>query len=196
MTSEWLSGAFTALGAILGTGVTLATGLIGNRTQRELAEASRKAQIADARREAYTEYLTAVYSFMDSARGLIAALDENDDITEFDDVHRAYLEDWVNLHFKYAPVLIAGPGQIEESAQSLRHCLGNWQINATGGMKLERTVIDSVIRRRFLMHRSQPRALGLNFPQPLGITYTAELFVVSPIKFARRHERTSLSRRR
>jgi len=69
MTSEWLSGAFTALGAVLGAGATLAAGLIGNRTQRGLAEASRK-----ARREAYAEYLTAVYSFMDRARELIATV--------------------------------------------------------------------------------------------------------------------------
>ena len=63
MTSEWLSGAFTALGAVLGAGATLTAGLIGNRTQRGLAEASRKAQIVETRREAYAEYLTTVYNF-------------------------------------------------------------------------------------------------------------------------------------
>jgi hypothetical protein len=75
VTSVWLSGAFTALGAVLGAGATIGAGLIGNRTQRGLAEASRKAQIADVRREAYAEYLTAVYSFMDGARELIAKLE-------------------------------------------------------------------------------------------------------------------------
>jgi hypothetical protein len=125
MTSAWLSGAFTALGAVLGAGATLASGLIGNRAQRELAEASRKAQITDARREAYAEYLTAVYSFMDRARELIAALEANADMTECDAARRSYVEDWVHLQPKYAPVLVAGPSQIEGSAENLRFCLGD-----------------------------------------------------------------------
>jgi hypothetical protein len=111
------------LGAVLGAGATLASGLIGNRAQRGLAEASRKALIADARREAYAEYLTAVYSFTDRARELLGALDTNADMTECDAAHRAYLEDWVNLQPKYAPVLIAGPSKIEGSAEKLRFCL-------------------------------------------------------------------------
>ena len=125
MTSEWLSGAFTALGAVLGAGATLTAGLIGNRTQRGLAEASRKAQIVEVRREAYAEYLTAVYSFMDRARELIAKLEENADMSECDAARRAYLEDWGDLQPTYAPVLVAGPSQIEESAENLRFCLGD-----------------------------------------------------------------------
>ena len=125
MVSEWLSGAFTALGAVLGAGMTLAAGLIGNRTQRGLAEASRKAQIADARREAYAEYLTAVYSFMDRARELIAMLEQNAELAECDDARRAYLENWGHLQPTYAPVLVAGPSQIEASAENLRFCLGD-----------------------------------------------------------------------
>jgi hypothetical protein len=125
MTSEWLSGAFTALGAVLGAGATLATGLIGTRSQRGLAEANRKGQIAEVRREAYAEYLTAVYSFMDRARELIAMLDANADMTERDAARHVYLEDWDRLQPKYAPVVVAGPGQIEGSAESLRFCVAD-----------------------------------------------------------------------
>ena len=125
VTSVWLSGAFTALGAVLGAGATLGAGLIGNRTQRGLAEASRKAQIADVRREAYAEYLTAVYSFMDRARELITKLEGDAGKAGCDIAHSAYLEDWEHLQPAYAPVLIAGPSQIEESAEKLRLCLGS-----------------------------------------------------------------------
>jgi hypothetical protein len=125
VTSVWFSGAFTALGAVLGAGATLGAGVIGNRTQRGLAEASRKAEIADARRESYAEYLTAVYNFMDRARELIAKLEGDAGIAECDIVHNAYLEDWEHLQPAYAPVLIAGPSQIEESAEKLRFFLGS-----------------------------------------------------------------------
>jgi len=123
--SEWITGVFTALVAVLGAGATLASGLVGNRTQRGLAEASRKAQIAEVRREAYAEYLTAVYRFMDRARELIAKLEENADMSECDAAHRTYLEDWEHLQPAYAPVLVAGPSKIEESADHLRYCLGD-----------------------------------------------------------------------
>lgn len=125
VTSEWIGGAFTALGAAIGAGTTLAAGLIGNQTQRRLAAASRKTQIAEARREAYAEYLTAVYSFMDRARELIAKLASDSEIRECDAAHRTYLEDWEHLQPTYAPVLIAGPSRIEATAESLRFCLGD-----------------------------------------------------------------------
>jgi hypothetical protein len=124
MASEWLSGVFTAVGAVLGAGATMGSGLIGNRAQRGLAEASREAQIADVRREAYVQYLTAVYNFMDRARELMGKLEENADIIECDVARRAYLKDWEHLQVTYAPVVIAGPSQIEESAVNLRFCLG------------------------------------------------------------------------
>jgi hypothetical protein len=124
MASEWLSGAFTAVGAVLGAGATMGSGLIGNRAQRGVAEASREAQIAEVRREAYAQYLTAVYNFMDRTRELIGKLEGNADMTECDIARRAYLEDWEHLQATYAPVLIAGPSQIEESTESLRFCLG------------------------------------------------------------------------
>jgi hypothetical protein len=125
VTSEWLVGAFTALGAALGAGATLAAGLISNQTQRGLAAASRTAQIAEVRREAYGEYLTAVYNFMDRARELIARLENDSDASERDAAYRAYQGDWEQLQPAYAPVLIAGPGQIEHSAEALRFCLGD-----------------------------------------------------------------------
>jgi hypothetical protein len=123
MTSEWLTGAFTALGAVLGAGATLGSGLIGNRAQRELADANRMSQIADVRREAYAGYLTSVYTFTDRARELLNKLGEDANMAECDTAWRAYLEEWTNLQPKYAPVLIAGPGEIEGSAEKLRLCL-------------------------------------------------------------------------
>jgi hypothetical protein len=45
-------------------------------------------------------------------------------MAECDIAHSAYLEDWEHLQPAYAPVLIAGPSQIEESAEKLRFCLG------------------------------------------------------------------------
>lgn len=125
VTSEWLVGAFTALGALIGSGATLASGLIGNRTQRDLAAATRKAQIADTRRAVYGEYLTSVYSFMDRARELITQLENEAEMSECDVAHHAYCDDWERLQPTYAPVLIAGPGQIEETAETLRYQLGD-----------------------------------------------------------------------
>lgn len=125
MTSEWLGGAFTALGVVIGSGATVASGLIGTRTQRDLATATRKAQIADARRAAYAEYLTSVYSFMDRARELIAQLENEAGMSECEVAHHAYSNDWERLQPTYPPVLIAGPAQIEETAETLRYLLGD-----------------------------------------------------------------------
>jgi hypothetical protein len=125
MTSDWFGGAFTALGAVIGAGATLLAGLIGNRAQRGLAEANHKAQIVEARREAYAAYLTAVYDFMDGVRELIAKLEGNAEVDECDAARRAYLKDWDRLQPRYAPVLIVGPSHIEEHAERLRFCLGD-----------------------------------------------------------------------
>jgi hypothetical protein len=143
VTSEWVGGAFTALGAALGASATLAAGLVGNKTQRGLAAATRKSQIAEARRESYAEYLTATYSFMDRARELIAKLESDNELSECDIAHRSYLDDWDRLQPAYAPVLVAGPSQIEESAEALRFCLGdladkcdNWIAARRNGRRL------------------------------------------------------------
>lgn len=61
---------------------------------------------------------------MDGARELIGKLEENAALKECDVARRAHLEDWGHLKATYAPVLIAGPSQIEESAENLRFCLG------------------------------------------------------------------------
>ena len=88
-------------------------------------DAARSRDDCDVRREAYAEYLTAVYSFMDGARELIAKLEGGAGKAECDIAHSAYLQDWEHLQPTYAPVLIAGPNQIEESAEKLRFCLGS-----------------------------------------------------------------------
>jgi hypothetical protein len=98
---------------------------MGNRAQRALAAADRETHIAEARREAYAAYLTAVYRFMDRARELIAKLEEPAEMSECSAAHGAYKDEWENLHPTYAPVLIAGPGKIERSAEVLRFCLGD-----------------------------------------------------------------------
>jgi hypothetical protein len=59
-------------------------------------------------------------------------------MSECDAARRAYLEDWEDLQPTYAPVLIAGPSQIEESAENLRFCLGTQRMNATGGIRPEK----------------------------------------------------------
>ena len=98
---------------------------MGNRAQRMLAATNRETNIAETRREAYAAYLTAVYRFMDRARELIAKLEERAEMSECSAAHRAYKDDWVDLHPTYAPVLIAGPSQIEQSAEALRFRLGD-----------------------------------------------------------------------
>ena len=101
-----------------------------------MGEASRKAQNIDVRREVYAEYLTAVYRFMDRVRELIAKLAENADTSECDSARRAYLEDWGrHLQPAYTPVLVAGPSQIEESAENLRFCLGDLAVSAAGSQR-------------------------------------------------------------
>jgi hypothetical protein len=123
--TELIAGVFTALGALIAAGATFASGLMSNRAQRALAAANRETQIAETRREAYAAYLTAVYRFMDLARELIAKLEEHAEMSECSAAHRAYKDYWESLHPTYAPVLIAGPGQIEKSAEALRFCLGD-----------------------------------------------------------------------
>lgn len=123
MTSAWLSGFFAAVGALIGAGATLSSGLITNRAQQRLAAETRTAQVADVRRAAYGDYLTAVYSFMDRSREVIAMIENDVSTTECHAAHRAYLEEWDHLQGAYAPVIIAGPSEIEGSAEALRSCL-------------------------------------------------------------------------
>jgi hypothetical protein len=62
---------------------------------------------------------------MDRARELVAKLEEHAEMSECSAAHRAYIDDWENMQPTYAPVLIAGPGQIEKDAEALRFCLGD-----------------------------------------------------------------------
>jgi hypothetical protein len=125
VSTELIAGVFTALGALIAAGATFTSGLMGNRTQKALATASRQTQIVEVRRDAYAAYLTAVYRFMDCARELIAKLEAHAEMSECKAAHRTYMDRWDNLHPTYAPVLIAGPGEIEKSAEVLRFCLGD-----------------------------------------------------------------------
>jgi len=81
-------------------------------------------KVAEVRRAAYGDYLTAVYCFMDRSRELIAMIERDAGASECDNAHRAYLEEWDRLQGAYAPVIIAGPSEIEESAEALRSRLG------------------------------------------------------------------------
>jgi hypothetical protein len=123
--TELIAGLFTALGALIAAGATFVSGLQNSRAQKASAAAGRETQIAEVRREAYAAYLTAVYRFMERARGLIAELEAGAEISEFSAAFLAYKDGWENLHPTYAPVLIAGPWKIEESAEALRFCLGD-----------------------------------------------------------------------
>ena len=132
-----------------------------------MGEASRKAQNVDVRREVYAEYLTAVYRFMDRVRELIAKLAENADTSECDSARRAYLEDWGrHLQPAYTPVLVAGPSQIEESAENLRFCLGDLAVSAAGsqrcpvkiGLSRPGSCIADATRRESLDNRAFPPA--------------------------------------
>ncbi|HZC39443.1 MAG TPA: hypothetical protein VE343_02140 [Streptosporangiaceae bacterium] len=125
MASEWLGAGFTALGAAIGAGASFGSVLITNRAQRGLAADTRKDQVAEVRRTAYAEYLTVVYSFMDRSRELIAKIETDAGTQACDAARRDYLEDWDRLQPVYAPVLIAGPSEIEKSAERLRFCLGD-----------------------------------------------------------------------
>jgi hypothetical protein len=125
---------------------------------------------------------------MDRARELLARLEENADMSECDAARRAYLEDWEDLQPTYAPVLIAGPSQIEESAENLRFCLGDPADECDGWYTARKTVVNFVTRKKSLAYSWQPEAPGLNLPQPPGITYTVELTVVSLVTSAHRHE--------
>lgn len=124
MTSAWLSGFFAALGTLIGAGATLSSGLISNHSQRRLATEARMGEVAEVRRAAYGEYLTAVYSFMDRSRELIARIESDADASEFDAAHKAYLTAWDRLQDAYAPVIVAGPSGVDESAETLRSSLG------------------------------------------------------------------------
>jgi hypothetical protein len=80
--------------------------------------------VSEVRRAAYAEYLTTVYSFMDRSRELVARIGNDAATQECDAAHRSYLEDWERLQSTYAPVVIAGPHEIEESVEALRFHLG------------------------------------------------------------------------
>jgi hypothetical protein len=124
MTSAWLGGFFTALGALIGADMTLSSGLISNRFQQRLATDARMREVAEVRRPAYGDYLTAVYSFMDRSRELIARIESDADSSELDHTHTAYLTAWDRLQDAYAPVIVTGPSGVEESAEALRSSLG------------------------------------------------------------------------
>lgn len=161
MASEWLGAGFTALGAAIGAGATLSSVFMGNRAQRALAAAARKDQVAEVRRTVYAEYLTVVYSFMDRSRELIAQLEEDGETRTCEAAHRRYLKDWDRLQPAYAPILVAGPAEIEGSAQALRVCLGAladecdkcYAANSQGGKS-------GLIKRALRAHQDAREALS------------------------------------
>jgi hypothetical protein len=123
--SEWIPAVAGLAGAAVGASATLATNWIANRTQVKLAVGNRAQQIADVRRAAFAEYLTAVDTFLDQARDLASRMDQRAPSTECEAAHVNYLVGWESLNRACAPTIIAGPAEVAELAEELQSQLGD-----------------------------------------------------------------------
>jgi hypothetical protein len=61
---------------------------------------------------------------VDQARELVSQMEDNARDPEPDDAHAAYTGGWENLQRTCAPVVIAGPGELADRAESLKSLLG------------------------------------------------------------------------
>jgi hypothetical protein len=127
VTSGWIA-VIGLAGAVVGAAATLAanwlTARVTARTQLTMASGDREQQKAEVRRGACAEYLTAVDSFLDQARELVSRMENNAPEPERDAAQGAYAAGWENLQRTCAPVIIAGPGELAERAESLNSQLG------------------------------------------------------------------------
>jgi hypothetical protein len=127
VTSGWIA-VIGLAGTVVGAAATLAanwlTARVTARTQLIMASGDREQQKAEVRRGACAEYLTAVDSFLDQARELASRMENNAPEPERDAAHGAYAAGWENLQRTCAPVIIAGPGELAERAESLNSQLG------------------------------------------------------------------------
>ncbi|MFY9773706.1 MAG: hypothetical protein WAK28_03940 [Trebonia sp.] len=127
MTSGWIA-VIALAGTVVGATSTLAanwlTARVTARTQLTMASGDREQQKAEARRGVCAEYLTAVDSFRDQARELVARMEINAPEPEREAAHTAYVAGWENLQRTCAPVIIAGPSELADRAESLKSLLG------------------------------------------------------------------------
>lgn len=123
VTSEWIAAAFGVVGAVVGAGATLTANWIATRTQLELAAHNREQQRAEVRRAACAEYLVAVDSFMDQARELVSRMENDAPRPQCDAAHASYFAGWEHLQRVRAPVVIAGPSELGDRTDALRHQL-------------------------------------------------------------------------
>ena len=140
MASYWITAIASIAGAVVGAGTTLIANLISShsqsrtqvmlaadqvRTQVMLAADERNKHIADVRRAACSEYLTAADSFYDQARELAARMHGGAEPAELKDAHDDYFEGWKLLQRVVAPVVIGGPPCLSEKADAFMLKLGD-----------------------------------------------------------------------
>ncbi|SCF06466.1 hypothetical protein GA0070607_5093 [Micromonospora coriariae] len=184
VTTEFTTGLFGLLGALVGGGATFAVGYLSTHTQRaqaekargnELADAERAriSQLADARSGAYVVLLTRVDSFLDQARELSDLLNLHPEGEQPTDQHRQYTAEWNQLVAANAVVQVAGPDSLAQRAQALLDAVGS---------------LSEIIDKRYRGHRWPPgleagwdraRKERLEFLQAARQTYV-EGFVMAP----------------
>ena len=123
----------------LNLGSKLATARVTARTQLTMACGDREQQKAEERRGVCDEYLTAVDSFWDQESELVERMEINEPEPEREAAHTAYVAGWENLQRTCAPVIIAGPSELADRAESLKSLLGAAGYDATSGTTRIRT---------------------------------------------------------
>lgn len=120
MASEWITGLFGAGGAAIGAAATLTANWITSRGQQKLEGAKRSAANEDIRRAACSEYLSAIYTLMDSAHEVIRVCRVVGDQHLIEEAHREYLAAWKATHAKCGPVVAVGPRDLADLANDVR----------------------------------------------------------------------------
>jgi hypothetical protein len=75
------------------------------------------------RRDACQELLVVADAFLDRGRELVARIDADATEAAIGAAHADYLAEWDKLVRSYAPVIMAGPDEMADSAKDLRHAL-------------------------------------------------------------------------
>jgi hypothetical protein len=123
-----------AVGTLVGGGITALVSLINGRNQqhetasareqqrfeadrsrleqREEAERVRERQVDDRQREACVAFMNHAQTFVERARALAEAIEEDDNEDVQNEAHRAYYDSWTEYCVSIAAVRIIGPEQL------------------------------------------------------------------------------------
>jgi carboxypeptidase C (cathepsin A) len=118
------SGVLSLASAAVGGGIAYSSNYLNVRAQRAQDRRTRSDQLIDIRRTVCVTFLRRTELFLEHARELTAALDDQVVPAVLEEIHARYLEAWRRIPAVTAPVKIAGPVELTTATGAFIAALG------------------------------------------------------------------------